>query len=439
MKKNLFFAGMATIVAASQLLTACSTDDFNGQSSQNVQSGNTINLTSTLLTAKSTSDPQTTQLNTAVTVGAFGIASDAAITNGDNNPYTVEANGTLTAAAEMIWPAEGSASIYAYAPYQSDWTYDADNTFTIAADQTEDTGYLASDLVYGTPASNPVSQTETAIPLSFSHKLVKLNITIQQDASSTIDLSAASVTITNTLPTTTFNPSTGNIGEATGTATDIKAVSALGTATTVCAIIVPQQIAAGTKLVSIVADGKQLIAKLGTATTFVGGKSYNFTVNVGSTPEPVTEVTLKLGSTSVVNWDDEDMGAADADDKLYAEFGTPGGSASYDAATSTYTWNASTNNLMNCFTFSNGELANYTTLTFKFSDNSNVPVRINILYSDNTNNNTNSGYYSAGEKTITLSEVLSSGKTLADVTAIRFGGANGTGSCVIKASDMYLK
>ena len=124
---------------------------------------------------------------------------------------------------------------------------------------------------------------------------------------------------------------------------------------------------------------------------------------------------------------------------LTATFGTPGGNASYDTATSTYSWTASSNNLMNCFTFSNGELANYTTLTFKFSDNGGEPVRINILYSDNTNNNTNSGYYSAGEKTITLSEVLSDGKSLTDVTAIRFGGYNGTGSCIIKASDIYLK
>ncbi len=441
MKKNLIFVGMATIVAASQLLTACSTDDVNGLGAQ--LGSKSINLTSTLITAKSTSDPQATQLSTAVKVGAFGIASNATITNGNNNQYTVEANGTLIAdVADMTWPSAGSASIYAYAPYQSGWAYDAENTFTIAADQTGEEGYLASDLVYGTPASNPVSQTETAVPLSFSHKLAKLNITIQQNASSTIDLSNASVTITNTLPTTTFNPSTGTVGEATGTATDIAAVAALGTATTVCAVIVPQQIAAGTKLVSIVADGKQLIATLGSATTFVGGKSYNFTVNVGSTPEPVTEVTLKLGSTAVVDWDSEDIGAAEADSKLYAEFGTPGANATYDATTNTYTWTAGNNNLMNCFTFSNGELANYTTLKLTFSDlTDGKAVRVNILYSDNSS--TDKNYYNAtNTKTESISDLLKEGKTAADVTSIRFGGANvseSAGSCVINALDMYLE
>lgn len=436
MKKNSMFLGMATLVAATLALTGCSSDEMSYQVP--VQQGNKISLTSSFNATRGTNELQSTQLSTAVTVGAFGISGDAVITNGDNNAYAVAVNGDLSAAADMAWPAVGDVSIYAYAPRQNGWTYNSDNAFSVAADQSTDAGYLASDLVYGVPASNPVSQTEDPIALNFTHKLAKINITIQKATGATIDLSAATVTIMNTKTATTLNPSTGAVGEATGEVQDILAVSALGDATTACAIMVPQEIAADTRLVKIVADGKILYAKLGAATTFVGGKSYNFTVKVGSTPEPVTEVTLALGSTAVVNWDSVDLGEEQADGKLYATFGNPGGSASYNAETFTYEWAASTNNLMNCFSFANGELASYSTLNFTFTElTEGGSVRINVLFSDG--NNKSKSYYTAGTKATPISELLDASHTAADVTAIRFGGNSGSGSTVIKASEMYLE
>ena len=135
----------------------------------------------------------------------------------------------------------------------------------------------------------------------------------------------------------------------------------------------------------------------------------------------------------------------------YASFGTPGGNATYTESTSYYSWTQSNNNLMQIFSFSNGELANYTQLKLTFSANDGN-VRVNFVYgsgdSDNvTYNGTSEGGYfgSAGTKTITmsgLSSVLSGkDKTLADVTTIRFGGdqSSGTGHCTIKWSDVYLE
>lgn len=316
MKANKLFIGLATIAATTQMFMACSSDDMTNQSG--VMNGNNkaISLTSSFETMRGTTDPQTTQLNTAVKVGAFGVTGSTTITNGNNNQYSVAANGDLSATNEMTWPTEGDVNIYAYAPYQENWTYNTANNFTVATNQATDADYLASDLVYGIPTSNPVSQTENRVALSFKHKLAKLNITIQKAQESTLDLSAGKVTITNTKIATTLNPSTGVVGDASGDATDITAVSALGEATTACAIIVPQDIAAGTRLVKIEADSKILYAKLGTATTFEGGKSYNFTVNVGNVTEPEVEVTLQLGSTAVANWEDQDLGAADTEEEI---------------------------------------------------------------------------------------------------------------------------
>lgn len=434
MKKTYF--ALAAIVASMGLFASCSSDEAESMTS--APKGNTISLTSSFQGTRAISELQSTQLSTSISVGVFGIAGNATLANGNNQQYSVAVNGDLNTTDNMVWPSIGEVSIYAYAPYQEAWSYNADNAFAVSVDQSTDTGYLQSDLVYGTPADNPVAQTEDPIALAFVHKLAKLNITVQKASGATIDLTDASVTVMNTKIATTLNPSTGAVGEAIGDATDILTVSTLGDATTACAIIVPQQLTADTRLVKIEADGKILYAKLGAATTFVGGKSYNFTVKVGSTEEPVTEVTLALGSTSVVNWDSEDLGQSEADGKLYATFGTPGGNASYDAETFTYAWTGSTNNLMNCFTFENGELANYTTLNFTFSELSEgASVRINVLFSDNTNKT--KSYYNAGTKATAISDFLSEGKTAADIVAVRFGGNSGSGSTIIKASEMYFE
>lgn len=436
MKKNHLFLGLATLFASAQLFTACSNDESDNRFATQQSKDNTISLTSSLGMTRATSDPQTTQLSTSVKVGAFGITGTTAITNGDNNQYSVAANGDLSTTNDMVWPALGDVNIYAYAPYQDGWVYNEANSFTVAADQSTAAGYLASDLVHGTPASNPVSQTEEAIALSFTHKLSKINITIQKAENATIDLSEATVTIMNTKIATTLNPSTGAIGEATGDATDILAVSALGEATTACAILVPQQLAADTRLVKIEADSKILYAKLGAATTFVGGKSYNFTVKVGSTPEPITEVTLLLGSTSIVTWDSEDLGEAPAEEPvvepMYATFGSPAANATYEAPT--YTWISGSNNLMPVFEFANGELTNYNTLTLKLA---NLTGSVRIGYFVGSTWTQIQSFSVNGTKTIDLTTL---NIDLSTVTRISFGGAqnSSSGSVDIVASDFVL-
>ena len=43
--------------------------------------------------------------------------------------------------------------------------------------------------------------------------------------------------------------------------------------------------------------------------------------------------------------------------KLYATYGTPAGNGSFNSETGEYTWDNSSNNLMDLFTFGSGELA----------------------------------------------------------------------------------
>lgn len=598
MKKNLLSISLAALTA-SVVFTACSSDEL--ETTPAAPKSNVINLTSSLSQTRAASELQTTALSTSVKVGAFGVSGSSTISNGNNNQYSVESTAALSSTSDMVWPSDASAtvSIYAYAPYQSGWTYNAANSFTVSADQSSDANYLASDLLYA-KAENK-SQTTDAIALNFKHQLARINVKIEKGEGADVSLNGAVISIVGTKTATTLNPSTGALGAASGSTSDIKVATLTADETaTVYGIIVPQDLTANSNFVKIKTSSKTLVAKLSANVTIESGKSYNYTATIGAG----TSVVLTLGSVTLTGWEtgtdlgsseteeyvaepiyysptsfvaltsgqnatyengvytwtassnnlmtiaefsagelanyhtlevttsdmteganyrigyvvdggsytnftgspyysagkktidltalaasgvdlskvtkiqfggnsgseasitilpinvvfigdgdgestsggndnsgsgnDNTGGSTSSDGKLYASFGTPGGNAGYDATTFTYSWTGSTNNLMNCFSFTNGELANYTTLNFTFTElSADASVRINVLYSDNSNNS--KSYYSAGTKATAISELIDANHTAADVTAIRFGGNSGSGSTVVKVSEMYLE
>lgn len=329
MKQNKLFLGLATLFAVAFTFTACSSDDAESQS---VQQDRTIRLTSSVErgSTRATSDPQSsTSLSTSsdLAIWAINQTGSAALTNGNNEQYSVDGSGNLTPKTSdntMTWPDGATLDFYAYAPYNSNYSYNAANTFSVQTDQSTEANYLASDLVLA-KAIGKTYAANTPVALQFNHLLSKINITINKAENANVDLSKAKVTITNTKLKTNFKPSATDessdkiLTEVTtdNDAADILAVSALGEATTACAIIVPQQIAAGTALVKIETTSeassganRTLIAKLSAATTFASGQSYNFTVTVNDADAGTTqEVALQLGSASLVTWGSNDLGA----------------------------------------------------------------------------------------------------------------------------------
>ncbi len=134
-------------------------------------------------------------------------------------------------------------------------------------------------------------------------------------------------------------------------------------------------------------------------------------------------------------------------DPLTSTFTKPG----TNACNHTFSWKATSDNLMYCFNFANGELAQYSSLKFTLnrliSTESTPQIRINFVYDGGNMTIGESGkngiFQSDGEKTITMSNVSTAlateSKTLKDVTAIRIGGQNtNSGACGIVSSDMYL-
>lgn len=309
MRINKLYLGLVTLVTAWGL-TGCTADESVGM--MNV-GDDAISLVSSMGTTRSVSELQTNAVNTGVIVGVFGVAGTANVTNGNNNQYDVQTSGALKSRGkEMKWPKNttNKVDIYAYAPYNKDWTYNAANSFSVSTDQSTDAGYLKSDLLHA--SAKQLAQTKTAIPLSFTHKLARLCITLNRASNAIYDLSKSTVYITNTKTATTLNPSTGELGAASGDAKSIQAATDIniGTATKVYAVVVPQKLANGTKLVRVkTTDGKYLTAKLGSDITFEAGKTYNFTASLAGVE--LTELTL--GSVTLTGWGDpNDLGSVSA-------------------------------------------------------------------------------------------------------------------------------
>ena len=302
--RNLFF-GIAAMVAASVSVASCSNEDvLDGKASD----GRTpITLTSNIAKSRAISQNiQRTQIASGVNVGVF--VQSAATGNAvvaDNSIIAADGNGGFTG-NPIYYPEDGSqVNIYAYAPYSSAWDGNLANdvSFSVSSDQTEESGYTASDLLWGTPLTNPVTPTDAAVAIAFSHKLTKLNINFDTDAAPGIDLAGATVSVVNTLPTTTLNVATGEIAEqASGTATAITAAEFTADATefTASAIIVPQTIQSGTNLVSIsLADGTTVNADLNQTVAFEGGKEYTYTVNFNA--DGTAALTL---TETIKGWED---------------------------------------------------------------------------------------------------------------------------------------
>lgn len=417
MDLNKFFTGMASLAAA-MTLTACSQDEADFQPSA-LTKGNVISLTSQVAATRAASDPQTTALNTSNKVGVYVSSSSSTLYN--NVEHSVGDAGALTATTTMNYPTEDGATvnIYAYAPYASSMELSSDNAFSVSTDQSAESGYLASDLVYASKTGQ--ASTSNAVSLTFAHKLSQLQIVIQNDAN--INLTNASVYVTGTKIATTFNPSTGTVGTASGDATAIKAAN-ISAAGTVYAIVVPQDIAANTELVKITTSDKTYIAKLTSAVTFAAGKAHSFTARIAP-----NEVELTLNASSITEWGSPtDFGSADMEEAgatpLEATISKPSSvtNATWDAASNTYSWTATNNNLIDLFTFSSGELANYNTLTFTLSSLSGGMVRVGY-YVGSSFTELGTGFGSNGTKTVDLTSI----SDRSTVTKISFGGRAGSG------------
>lgn len=431
------------------LLTACSQDENTnkvlGDTSHKMLLTSTIGAT----TRSTNQNLQASQLANGNTIGVF-VIDEANEVLCDNIKATADGDGGFTYSRDLFWPLEGKAGIYAYGPYQESFTkkFGEAATFTVAEDQTTDAGYLASDLIFGLPVNgNPVAETTSAVPLAFSHMLVKVNISVTNDTQTSLE--GATVSLKDVANSVTLNTKTGELGASSGKGMVKAATFPSNTTSYKCsAIIAPQMMTYGSKPVVVtLKDGTAMAATLHSDMDMKSGKNYDFSIYVG-----VGGAEMSISASSLSDWDRNTDGlTADIDiddvqtpeeivpedtlatEKLYATFDMPKSNANGSYTEPTYTWMGGTSNLMTCFTFNSGELANYDKLTFTLS-NLSAGEKVRIGYYVGKDWTELANYDSNGQKTINLTTITDRSA----VVSICFGGKTNSGSVDIKASEMYM-
>ena len=224
MKKTKLFG--LVLIAAISSFTACSNDTEEVFAKESE-----IRLTSEITPSRVTSDLQSTQLASNRSIGVT-IAGSKSGDDYVNKLWTSDGEGGLSTEHAVYW-ANTNVSVTAYHPYNVDWT-SGTQTFTVKTDQSVEENYLDSDLLWA--KETEVSKSTNAIPLTFSHKLAKVNVTLQPEYPE-IDLSSAVVSICNTKTSTTIDLFDGTVPvDAIGEVKEIKA----GVGLTASAIVVPQ-------------------------------------------------------------------------------------------------------------------------------------------------------------------------------------------------------
>lgn len=294
---------IASIVIAALTMMGCSSNDVEEQTTGQLTP---IRLTSNVSQTRSANTQlQQTQLVTGVEAGVFVKNVSGYITGGNNSKQTADGAGGFNGNA-IYFPADGSAvSVYAYAPYNIAWDDQSTTAvdFTVAADQSTDAGYLASDLLCGAPdGTNSFTKETETVALRFAHKLTKVNVKFSVGEG--VDLKGATVSLLNILPTTTLQVESGTLGAAKGTATAIKVATFAEDATAFVgsAVVVPQTIAAGNFLQVKMADGRQYVAPLSADVTFEPGKVYTYQVTIGQ-----RGIAIVLSSI-ITDWDSSTEG-----------------------------------------------------------------------------------------------------------------------------------
>ena len=284
------------LVAAMASFTAC-TNNAEEVLTQEKE----IRLTSEI-TPSRVADPelQSTQI---VSGRQVGVTITGATTDHNNVAWSVGNNGALTNPGDAVYYGNGIATITAYHPFNDDWDESTTYAFSVSTDQTNNTNYLNSDLLWAKATS---SKTETAVPLTFSHKLAKINVTLVPEKSGD-DLNGATISIYNTKVSTTFNPTTGVISDAIGEAQEIIASVTAGDIYTASAIVVPQEVSG--KFIKITHENKTYYYTLASAKELVSGHSYSYTLTVKG------KQLISIGS-SIDEWNDESGNTGDAEEDI---------------------------------------------------------------------------------------------------------------------------
>ena len=310
-KKTLFIPALLSSLV---LTTACSEDaeEFGKGVAGNVP----VTLTSNILSAVTKGG---TSLNeTKLTTGDVTVRTSTNYATAYT--YSAQSDGSLTSEGYAYYPAGGSTiDIVAYSPAIAGSA--TSSTFTVAADQSADADYIASDLLWAQATGK--SSASGTVAMAFGHKMAKLIINATAGAGvSTIQ----SITLKNVKRQCTFTYGTGAISDvATTGSTDVIVANSGSSSTLGGAAVVPAQSWTDADFLEIVTDQ-------GTATYTLSGTKAVAEGNYYTVNLIINKVAVGATNT-IAAW--SDSGTANIQP-------TSGGAASWTVTVSgTYTYNGS--------------------------------------------------------------------------------------------------
>ena len=300
-----FFLLSAIAIAA--FLQSCSKEESPGGPETSLTE---LRLTSGVVIHSKASYPQAdVQITEGEGVMVYVDRASAEAEQLYSQKMTADGAGNLTGATTMYFPENGDkVNIYALHTNSAAVTagsFPTTFTHTVSTDQTTLDAYVSSDLLYAKAAD--IAKTVNAVPLQFYHQLSKLRVAIvakdgigQEDISEiTINglKSSADVTLSKEAAPDFLTVTASGDPKPIKIGSDLSADFSDENIRFNDAIIVPQELTAGTEFLKIsFADGKEVTSDLYSGISFASGKQYTI------------EITLDKGllslATSVSDWVD---------------------------------------------------------------------------------------------------------------------------------------
>lgn len=223
-----------------------------------------------------------------------------------------EYNGANWSANYQLYWANKStpADFYGYYPFNSAMQSATEYNFAVYTNQDGTTAdkanYEQSDFLWA--KAEKVQPTSDAVQLSYKHLMAGITIQLQMgtgfDAAEWAGLEKT-VLVDNVKNNGSINLQTGKVTLADGA--EETCITPLIYENVWRAVVLPQTIAAGKRVLNITVDGKIYGLVKNEAVQYAGGKMHNFTVTVNKNTA-TGDYTFELASDDIVAWaDDADM------------------------------------------------------------------------------------------------------------------------------------
>ena len=310
--KNLIFA-----LAGALAMTACSNDMEEPLAGGDGNGGQEVKFTVGIENLSRTAVTEgegvlRTAFEKDDAIGIFAYRGEETEPVYTNVKYTYD--GSAWASDKAITSDGTQLKYYAYYPYKDGVTDPSQLDITVSADQTG--GFSKDDVL---TAQNTTAEADADnVTLTFKHAFAMVQVGIK---SGLTDDAGATVTLESIKPAAVVNAIAGTVGTASGENTSIKMQKTSADKWEYRAIVPAQDIASGSKLLTIVAGGKTYAVKYTSTNSevvsYLAGKALQITVNsLVALPEG-EEVTI---GGSITDWDasTSDPGEGDVD-RVYSD------------------------------------------------------------------------------------------------------------------------